>query len=132
MKFIVKIVLGLFIIFLATPTIVTALDSDVNLSYFYNLGEEEESHSTFNEIKFIPSIFSIPLKIDFEGYQRIAKELESAGLSIPIYSIGGIVQNDVELLKKTGIYGIAVSGMIAHAADKRTLVSEINQTLNYV
>ncbi|KIX22616.1 hypothetical protein SY27_01970 [Flavobacterium sp. 316] len=71
MKFIVKIVLGLFIIFLATPTIVTALDSDVNLSYFYNLGEEEESHSTFNEIKFIPSIFSIPLKIDFEGYQRI-------------------------------------------------------------
>lgn len=69
--------------------------------------------------------------LGFEGYQRITKELELLGLSIPIYAIGGIVQNDVELLKKTGVYGIAVSGMISDAADRRTLISEIDQTLNY-
>ncbi len=69
--------------------------------------------------------------LGFEGYQRITKELELLGLSIPIYAIGGIVQNDVELLKKTGVYGIAVSGMISDATDRRTLVSEIDQTLNY-
>ncbi|WP_343636691.1 thiamine phosphate synthase [Fluviicola sp.] len=69
--------------------------------------------------------------LGFEGYQRITKELELAGLSIPIYAIGGIVQNDVELLKRTGVYGIAVSGMISEAPDRGTLVSEIDQTLNY-
>lgn len=69
--------------------------------------------------------------LGFEGYQRISKELEQLGLTIPIYAIGGIVQNDVALLKRTGIYGIAVSGMISEAADRRTLISEIDQTLNY-
>lgn len=69
--------------------------------------------------------------LGFEGYQRIIKELEILGLSIPIYAIGGIVQNDVELLRKTGVYGIAVSGMLSEAADRKTLVSEIDQTWNY-
>ena len=69
--------------------------------------------------------------LGFEGYQRITKELEMRGLAIPIYAIGGIVQGDVQLLKKTGVYGIAVSGMISESADRRTLVSEIDQTLNY-
>lgn len=68
--------------------------------------------------------------LGFEGYQRVIKELEMLGLSIPIYAIGGIVQNDVELLKKTGIYGIAVSGIISNAVDKRTLISEIKKKLD--
>lgn len=69
--------------------------------------------------------------LGFEGYQRVAKELDMLGLSIPIYAIGGIVRNDVELLKKIGIYGIAVSGMISDSADKMTLISEIEQKLSY-
>ena len=32
---------------------------------------EEESHCAFNEIKSIPSIYSIPLVIDFEGLQKV-------------------------------------------------------------
>ena len=83
-------------------------------------------------LRFTPTKEKLSPLLGFEGYQRIAKELESAGLSIPIYAIGGIVQNDVELLKKTGIYGIAVSGMISESADRTTLINEINQTLNYV
>lgn len=83
-------------------------------------------------LRFTPTKEKLSPLLGFEGYQRIAKELESAGLSIPIYAIGGIVQNDVELLKKTGIYGIAVSGMISDAADRTVLINEINQTLNYV
>lgn len=69
--------------------------------------------------------------LGFEGYQRISKELELLGLSIPIYAIGGIVQSDVQLLKRTGVYGIAVSGMLSEASDRRTLISEIEKTLNY-
>lgn len=65
-----KIVLGIFILFLATPTIVSAIDKTIDISYFFNLSEEE-SHSAFNEIKSIPAIYSIPLVIDFEGIQKV-------------------------------------------------------------
>lgn len=67
--------------------------------------------------------------LGFEGYQRITKELELRGLSIPIYAIGGIVQSDVQLLKRTGIYGIAVSGMISEASDRMALIHEIESQL---
>lgn len=70
MKLISKIVLFIFVLFLATPTIVSAIDDSVDTSYFFNMSEEE-SHSAFNEIKSIPSIYSIPLVIDFEGSQKV-------------------------------------------------------------
>ncbi len=69
--------------------------------------------------------------LGFEGYQRVGKELEILGLSIPIYAIGGIVGNDVELLRKTGVYGIAVSGMITNSTSRAKLVSQIEEKLNY-
>ncbi|WP_339836148.1 hypothetical protein [uncultured Flavobacterium sp.] len=56
--------------FLATPTIVSAIDKSVDTSYFFNMSEEE-NHGAFNEIKSIPTIYSIPLVIDFEGLQKV-------------------------------------------------------------
>ncbi|WP_339888966.1 hypothetical protein [uncultured Flavobacterium sp.] len=65
-----KIVLIIFILFLTTPTIVSVIDDSVDTSYFFNMSEEE-SHSSLNEVKSIPSIYSIPLIIDFEGFQKV-------------------------------------------------------------
>ncbi|MFT5754406.1 MAG: hypothetical protein ACI9FW_000394 [Flavobacterium sp.] len=70
MKFLSKIVLLIFIFFLATPTIVSAIDESVDTSYFFNMGEEE-NHGAFSEIKSMPTIYSIPLAIDFEGLQKM-------------------------------------------------------------
>ncbi len=70
MKLMSKIVLFIFVLFLATPTIVAAIDETVDTSYFFNMSEEE-SHSSLNEIKSIPTIYSIPLVIDFEGLQKV-------------------------------------------------------------
>lgn len=70
MKLISKIVLFIFFLFLATPTIVAAIDDKVDTSYFFNMSEEE-THSAFNEIKSMPTIYSIPLVIDFEGLQKV-------------------------------------------------------------
>lgn len=55
--------------FLATPTIVSAIDKTIDTYYFFNMSEEE-SHSSFNEVKSMPMIYSISLIIDFEGFQR--------------------------------------------------------------
>lgn len=70
MKSITKIVLFIFVMFLATPTIVSAIDETIDTSYFFNMSEEE-SHSSLNEVKSMPTIYSIPLIIDFEGFQKV-------------------------------------------------------------
>jgi hypothetical protein len=44
MKFAVKIVLFVFILFLSTPTIVSLIEKDTDTSCFYTLSEEEHSH----------------------------------------------------------------------------------------
>ncbi|WEK68591.1 MAG: thiamine phosphate synthase [Candidatus Chryseobacterium colombiense] len=51
--------------------------------------------------------------LGFEGYQKIIENLKERSLVIPkIFAIGGVILNDIELLQKIGIYGVAVSGQI--------------------
>ena len=78
MKFLTQIVLFLFLAFLATPTIVSMIESDTDLSYVYNLSEEE----THKEIKEIPalventvqlSLFKISLKSTFINSENLLK-----------------------------------------------------------
>ena len=46
------------------------------------------------------------------GYDQILTGLKSNQLNIPVIAIGGILENDIESLKQTGIHGIAVGGAI--------------------
>lgn len=70
MKFLSKTILIIFILFLATPTIVSVIDKDLDISFFFNLNEEEESDFCFDEMESIPSFFSFSLALDFEGFQK--------------------------------------------------------------
>ncbi|HVA99299.1 MAG TPA: thiamine phosphate synthase [Bacteroidia bacterium] len=70
--------------------------------------------------------------LGIEGYQKIMNELQKINISIPIYAIGGIELEDVESIVNTGVYGIAVSGLITHHNNKRILFEQLNQQLNAV
>lgn len=59
--------------------------------------------------------------LGFEGY----RELEKLQLNIPVIAVGGIQISDVELLMKTGIYGIAVSAAVNRAVDPEAALKEI-------
>lgn len=63
------------------------------------------------------------------GYRHIIETLTAAGISIPVYAIGGIVLDDLDALMDTGIYGIAVSGLISKATSPSSLVQQLNQKL---
>ncbi len=52
--------------------------------------------------------------LGLEGYQNILCELKNRNIEIPIYAIGGIEEDDIEKLVETGVYGIAVSGLITN------------------
>lgn len=92
--------------------------------------EERCDYVGLGPLRFTSTKEKLSPLLGFEGYQRVSKELESRGLSIPIYAIGGIVGNDVELLKKTGVFGIAVSGMITNATNRNGLVGLMEQKLS--
>jgi hypothetical protein len=56
MKFLCINFLIFFISFLSTPTILSIVDNEVDISCFYNLCEEEENLEFFDKIKSVPYI----------------------------------------------------------------------------
>ncbi len=61
--------------------------------------------------------------LGFEGYQKIISQLHQNNMDFPpIYAIGGITKNDVQLLQKIGIYGVALSQLFT---DKPALIQEL-------
>ncbi len=67
--------------------------------------------------------------LGIEGYQTIIQQMNKENLNTPIYAIGGIELHDIESIINTGVYGIAVSGLLTRAENKEHLVKEINKIL---
>lgn len=67
--------------------------------------------------------------LGIEGYQNIVEQMKKENLNTPIYAIGGIELQDIKSIINTGVYGIAVSGLLTNAEDKEHLVKEINNIL---
>lgn len=60
-----------------------------------------------------------------EGYQYIMDLCRAENINIPIVAIGGIELEDVPIIMSTGVYGIAVSGLITKAAKKEELIKTL-------
>lgn len=67
--------------------------------------------------------------LGIEGYKTIIQQMKKENLNTPIYAIGGIELQDIESIINTGVYGIAVSGLLTRADNKEHLVKEINKIL---
>ena len=63
--------------------------------------------------------------LGLEGYKNIMDELKQRNIDIPIYAIGGILTEDIPFILQTGVYGLAISGIITHHPNKKELVKEI-------
>lgn len=67
--------------------------------------------------------------IGLKGYREIMHTLKSLSCTIPVYAIGGIKAEDIRLIKQTGIYGIAVSGLLTEENIPKELITQLNKTL---
>jgi thiamine-phosphate pyrophosphorylase len=67
--------------------------------------------------------------LGIKGYEEIMNALVQRSISVPIYAIGGITPEDTPAIMQAGLYGIAVSGIITHHADKKQLVERFNSIL---
>jgi thiamine-phosphate pyrophosphorylase len=68
--------------------------------------------------------------LGLEGYRLIMNECIKRNISVPIVAIGGIELNDIKEIMSTGVYGVAVSGLIANAKDTKVTVKNINDSIN--
>ena len=67
--------------------------------------------------------------VGLEGYKLIIQQMKIKNIQIPIYAIGGITLENVEDLMKTGIHGIAVSGLITQSENPSQLIPQLNDKL---
>ena len=67
--------------------------------------------------------------LGLEGYRSIIEQMKAKNIQIPIYAIGGITLEHVESLMKTGIHGIAVSGLITQSKNASQLIKQLNDKL---
>ncbi|MEN2489140.1 thiamine phosphate synthase [Flavobacterium sp. B11] len=67
--------------------------------------------------------------LGLSGYYEILQKLKKNKIDIPVYAIGGITLSDVSPLMETGIFGIAVSGIITESDEKEKLIQQLNEKL---
>lgn len=65
-----------------------------------------------------------------KGYHNIITKMQENGLTTPVYAIGGITLEDIEPLMQTGIYGVAISGLITQATNKKKIIKQLKNNLH--
>ncbi len=68
--------------------------------------------------------------VGLEGFQKIVSKARELGVYIPIYAIGGIQLEDIKGIMATGISGVAMSGAITNAVDRKEFINQVNNALN--
>ena len=69
--------------------------------------------------------------LGLDGYSVILRKMQEHQIQIPIFAIGGILLDDIQAFRKAGIHGIAVSGLVTKAKDKKILIQNINLFLEH-
>lgn len=67
--------------------------------------------------------------LGLDGYRSIVEQMKAKNIQIPVYAIGGITLENVETLMETGIYGIAVSGLMTQSESPAQLITQLNEKL---
>lgn len=65
--------------------------------------------------------------LGLDGYFRLMRQMDEAGIALPVVAIGGITREDIPALMRTGVHGIALSGTVLHANDP---IHEMQEILN--
>jgi thiamine-phosphate pyrophosphorylase len=68
--------------------------------------------------------------LGLEGFKAIVKQMHAANITVPVIGIGGILPEDINVLMDAGLYGVALSGAITNAEDRKAVVKYIYQRFN--
>lgn len=63
--------------------------------------------------------------LGLDGYASIMSHLKELNIQTPVYAIGGIKEEDITAILQTGIYGVALSGLITNNLHKKELLTKL-------
>jgi thiamine-phosphate pyrophosphorylase len=63
--------------------------------------------------------------LGLEGYRSILGRMAAASINIPVLAIGGVVEADVAPLRQLGVWGVAVSGLLAQSDEPQPLMKRL-------
>ncbi|MDO7742297.1 MAG: thiamine phosphate synthase, partial [Pedobacter sp.] len=63
--------------------------------------------------------------VGLQGYTELMKQMREAGITIPVIAIGGINPADIPAILQTGIYGIAISGVLTHDPEQHQQIQNL-------
>ena len=63
--------------------------------------------------------------VGLQGYTELMKQMREAGITIPVIAIGGINPADIPSILQTGIYGIAISGVLTHDPEQHQQIQNL-------
>jgi thiamine-phosphate pyrophosphorylase len=64
--------------------------------------------------------------LGLQGYKTIMDRLIELDITMPVYAIGGIKEEDIASILETGIYGVSLSGYITGHPQKKELFSQLH------
>lgn len=67
--------------------------------------------------------------LGLEGYKELIQKMNKAGIDIPVLAIGGIGLDDIPAIMDTGVWGIAVSGLITNAENQEVMVGVMHEAI---
>jgi len=91
--------------------------------------EEGCSYVGLGPLRFTTTKEKLSPILGLKGYEEIIEALKHRGVTTPVYAIGGIVLEDIQAIMQTGVYGVAVSGIITNYPDKKLLIQQFNTFL---
>lgn len=76
--------------------------------------DEECDYIGLGPFRFTTTKDNLSPVLGLEGYTSVIEQLHTSGQTAKIYAIGGIRAEDISPILETGIYGIAVSGLLTN------------------
>lgn len=92
--------------------------------------DEKCDYIGLGPFRFTPTKEKLSPVLGLDGITLIMKAVLSGEKQIPVYAIGGIIQDDVAAIMKTGVFGIAVSGAVTTHPNKKELIQNLNLLLH--
>lgn len=85
------------------------------------LMEQQVNYIGLGPFRFTRTKVNLDPIVSRNEYQKICAKIKDSGKSIPVYAIGGILQNDVTKIYQTGVHGVAISGALSNAKSEQNL-----------
>lgn len=83
-----------------------------------DLSQKKVDYIGYGPFRFTSTKKNLSPIVGDEGFKVLMDFCRENSIDLPIIAIGGITENDLEVLLKTGVYGVAISSVINHAEDQ--------------